>query len=108
MPTHYTLTYTVRARNVSQLALAAALALQPLDPNLVDPAVGGLSIAGPGDDTTTLVGTTDALRTIKYTSLGTGVIPDPQMADNLVDYYTSSFSRALVTPVVPGPVLVTP
>jgi hypothetical protein len=103
MPT-VTLVYTAHATNLSAVQLAAKLALQPLDPSLLEPTIWDLVLLS--DNSAPTVGN-EVARTIVYTLPATPpVFSNAEMGDMLANYYTGTFSDALSTPVVAAPPVV--
>jgi hypothetical protein len=87
-----TLRYSAIARNLAPADLATRLGAVPLDTDTA--ALLGLTLAS---DTAASAGNV-ATRTIVYTTAPT-IIPDADIAETFVNYYTVTFSKALATPV---------
>jgi hypothetical protein len=99
----YVISYTAIARNVSADALAVALGAVPRD--LATEAMLGLQALA---DVSVSFSRLYARRTISYTARPNAFASDPVLGTFLTDIYTSKFSQALSTPVIPTPVLFVP
>jgi hypothetical protein len=94
----YLVTYRAVARNTDTATLAAALGAIPRDVD-TETLLGLVSLA----DVTTSA-PPFATRAMSYTSSPSAMIPNPQLGQFLRNYYRSTFSQALSTPVVASPV----
>lgn len=95
-----TLAYSAIARNLSPSRLATVLGAIPLDTALSD--LTGLTLTS---DTVTESGNV-ATRTIVYTTSGAPpIFTDAQMKDMALSWYTVTFAKALATPIVAAPVV---
>lgn len=98
---HVTLVYSAIARNRSAADLGAALAALPLDAAMAT--LAGLTLVsdtpgGSGNDVT---------RTIVYqTAASPPLIPDADIGVMCLGWYTTSFAKALATPIVALPPVV--
>jgi hypothetical protein len=99
----YVSTYLAIARNTSATALASALAAVPRDVD--SEALTGLQNLA---DITISFSNLYARRSLTYTAAPNAIAKDPILDSFLVNQYTSSFSKALSTPVTAGGVVNVP
>lgn len=99
-----TLVYKCHATNLSPAQLAAKLGAIPLDPSLLVAGTWDLLLAS--DGSAPAAGNL-AVRTIVYTLPATPPIFSPaNMGGMLTNYYTTTFAKALSTPVTASPPVV--
>lgn len=96
--TLYLVTYSAIARNVATGDLAAALGAIPRDAD-TETLLGLVSLADVVTQAPPFV-----TRAMSYTSTVDPMIPNPELGAMLANFYTSTFSQALSTPVTSSPV----
>lgn len=98
---HVTLVYSAIARNLSPAALSAKLAAVPLDASMA--VLAGLTLVS---DTPATIGN-QVTRTIVYqTAASPPIIPDAHIGETCTGWYTGIFAKALATPIVASPPVV--